>query len=205
MYIKQETVAEPFSREGLCFTYEQLNIVSTFQRLFTKLAVLMRDTIISWVFKNPNYNSVAQNLMATPAELRNALIIFYGPAIADRFSGLLTNFISNIFTTLEGYGSNNQELLNQSVQKWYSDADDLSKFLDSINIFWTEQQWQNLLYQYIQLKFAMVTSLYTGDYDHEQLIYNSIFDLTTIMGSFMAQGLIARDLLRSVQQPTKST
>lgn len=205
MYIKQETVIEPFSREGLCFTYEQLNIVSTFQRLFTKLAVLMRDTINGWIFKNPNYNSAAENLMAIPAEFRDTLLIFYGPAIADRFSGLLTNYISNIFTTLEGYGSNNQELLNQSIQKWYRDADDLSKFLDSINIFWTEQQWQNLLYQYIQLKLAMVTSLFTGDYAHEQQIYNRVFDLTTIMGSFMAQGLIARDLLRTVQQPTQST
>lgn len=205
MYFKQETVTEPFSRAGLCFTYEQLNIVSKFQSLFTKLMVLMRDTINGWIFKNPNYNSVAQNLMAIPAEFRDALLIFYGPAIADRISGLLTNFISNIFIALEGYSSNNQELLNQSAQKWYSDAEDLSKFLDSINIFWTESQWNNLLYQYIQLKFAMVTSLYTGDYDREQQIYNRVFDLTTIMGSFLAQGLIARDLLRSVPQPTQST
>ncbi|MDD3168176.1 MAG: hypothetical protein PHC91_01770 [Eubacteriales bacterium] len=197
MYRKQEAITTPILREGLCFSYEQLNIVSTFQRLFTQLATSMRATIAAWVFKTPDYNSVSQNLTRVPVDFRNALLLFYGPAIADRFNNLMTSFISNIFTTLEGYGSNDQELLNQSTQKWYHDANELSKFLNSINVFWTEEQWANLFYQYIQLKSDMINAFYTGNYDHEEQIYNRVFDLMTIMGSFMAQGLIARDLLRT--------
>lgn len=205
MYKKQETVPEPFLREDLCFTYEQLNIVSLLQRLFTELAVFMRDTITGWIFNNPNYNEEAQSLMSIPSDFRDTLLVFYGPETADHFGNLMTNFISNVFIILEGFSSNNQELINQGTQKWYRDANTLSKFLDSINIFWTEPQWDNLFDQYIQLKLAMITSLYTGEYNQEQQIYKRVFDLATIMGNFMAQGLIARNLLRRVQQSTQTT
>jgi hypothetical protein len=178
MYKKEELLTAPPLEYNLCFTYEQLNIISTFQRLFTQLAVLMRVTISSWAFNSPNFNSASQRLMRIPAEFRNAFLIFYGPEIADHFSNLLTSFIANIFTTLEGYGSNNQELLNQNVQKWYRDADNLAAFLSSINLFWNQAQWRNLLNQYVQLKFAMTNALFTGDYDLELAIYDRVFDLT---------------------------
>jgi hypothetical protein len=202
MYKKQETTQEPLSRIGLCFTYEQLNILTNFQRLFIQLTVLMRAAITGWIFQNPNFNAIAQNLMSIPKDFGDALQVFYGPEVASHFSNLLTNFISNIFTILEGYSTNNQELINQSVQKWYSDANELSKYLDSVNIFWTEPQWENLLYQYIQSNFAMITSLYTGDYDREQEGFNTTFNLAIIMGNFMAQGLIARELQRQVVNPS---
>lgn len=205
MYKKQETIQAPLSRIGLCFTYEQLNILTNFQKLFIQLKVLMRATISSWIFKNPNYNAIAQNLMSLSEDFKDVLQVFYGPVVSDRFSNLLTNYISNIFTILEGYSTNNQELINQGVQKWYSDANELAKYLDSINIFWTEPQWENLLYQNIQSNLAMITSLLAGDYDRAQKGFNSAFDLAIIMGNFMAQGLIARDLLRQVAAPTAPT
>lgn len=203
MYRKQQndSFTPTLSREGLCFTYEQVNIVTTFQRLFMELAVYMRSTINSYVFSNPNFNEISKNLMTIPSNFRDVLLIFYGPEIADRFNSLMTAFISNIFPILEGYRSNNQELINQSTQKWYGDAQNLAKFLDSINIFWTETQWRFLLFQYIQLKVSMLIALFSGEYEHEQQIYERVIDLTAVMGSFMAQGLIARDLLRTAPSP----
>lgn len=203
MYKKQEKPQEPLSRIGLCFTYEQLNILTNFQRLFIRLTVLMRATITSWIFNNPNFNAIAQNLMSIPEDFANALQVFYGPEVANRFNNLLTNFISNIFTILEGYRTNDQELINQSVQKWYNDANELSKYLDSINIFWSEPQWTNLLYQYIQSFFTMITSLYDGNYDREQQGFNNTLNLATIMGNFMAQGLISRELQLQVKTPVQ--
>ena len=206
MYKKQQETSTPtLSREGLCFTYEQVNIVSTFQRLFTELAVLMRATINAYIFNNPNFNEISQSLMKVPSNFRDALLIFYGPEIADRFNSLMTAFVSNMFPILEGFSSNNQELISQSTQKWYSDANNLAIFLDSINLFWTLGQWRYLLNQYIQLKMSMLVALYTGDYERELQIYERVLDLTSIMGAFMAQGLIARDLLRTVQSPATPT
>lgn len=190
---KHQEITAPLARNQ-SFSYEQLSIISMFQRLFTQLAVFMRSTIDASVFNLPSLNANAQRLFGIPADFRNAFMLFYGPELANRMNDLLTNFIANGINVIEGYTANNQDLINASVQRWYKDADTLSLFLATINLFWDENQWRNLLYQYIQLKLDMIYALLTKNYEQEIRIYDRVFDLTTIMGTYMARGLIAGQL-----------
>lgn len=177
-----------------CFSFEQLNIISLFQRLFTQLAVFMRSYINTSIFNAPSKASNAERLMQVSSDFRNAFLLFYGPEIADEFNNLFTNFIASSTNVIEGYGANNQELINQGVQEWYENADLLAEFLASINMFWDENHWKNLLYQYINLKIQMILAVFSGDYEREIKAYDKVFDLTTTMGSYMARGIIVSEL-----------
>lgn len=154
----------------------------------------MRGYIYASLFNTPNVEAEAEKLFQMPSDFRNDLLLFYGPEIADRLNELFINFLSPAAGVLEGYKTNNQELVNQSVMSWYQAANELARFLDSINLFWDAGQWQNLLYQYISLKLTMITAIASGDYHRETQIYDRVFDLTSIMGTYMARGLIAQQL-----------
>ncbi|HYE69099.1 MAG TPA: hypothetical protein VEA58_10850 [Anaerovoracaceae bacterium] len=177
---------------GLSFNFEQINILSLFQRLWTQLAVFMRAYINTAIDRSPRAEYNAERLLAMSSDFRNTFLLFYGPELADRFNDLFTSFTARSTNVIEGFLSNNQDLINQSVRDWYNDANQLANFLASINLYWDENQWRNLLYQYIQLKLQMITSLISGDYRREIQIYDRIFDLTTTIGSYMARGLIAQ-------------
>jgi hypothetical protein len=197
--MKSEMVTAPLANNS-CFTFEQLNVISIFQRLFNQLAAFMRGTINASIFNNPNLNENLERLMRVPGDFRNSFLLFYGPEIANRMNDLMTSYIANVVNVVEGYKSNNQDLLNRSVQKWYNDANNLSSFLGSINLFWDVNQWRNLFYQYIQLKLEMIVALFSKDFGREIAIYDRIFDVTTIMGTYMARGLIAREIQRTENQ-----
>lgn len=192
---KQEMITMPMNGP-YCFTFEQLNIISLFQRLFTQLAVFMRGYINASAHNQPGLTENSERLMKVPTDFRNAFLLFYGPEIADRMTNLMTNFIAMATNIAEGYASDSEALLNQSTQNWYRSVDEFAAFLASINLFWIEEQWKNLLYQYVQLKLNMIGALFAGDYEQEIQVYERVFDLTSIMGTYMARGLIARELHR---------
>jgi hypothetical protein len=176
------------------FNFEQLNVIGIFQRLWTQLAVYTRYYIYSIIFNLPSAQAAGERLFQVPADFRNAFLTFYGPEIANRFGNLFTNFVAKPANVIEGYQSNNQDLINQSTQTWYQSANELAHFLARINLFWDEDQWKNLLNQYIQLKLDMIVAVISGDFRREVQIYDRLFDLTTIMGTYMARGIIARQL-----------
>jgi hypothetical protein len=61
-------------------------------------------------------------------------VLFYSPALADRFNRLFTGFIARAANVLEGFLANNQELINESSGNWYNDANALASLLASINL-----------------------------------------------------------------------
>lgn len=191
MFKNQDMVTMP-ANGRVCFNFEQINILSLFQRLWAQLSVFMRAYINTAIDHSPRAEYNAERLLEMSGDFRNTILLFYGPELADNFNGLFTAFIARPTNIIEGFLSNNQEFVNQSVRNWYNDADQLANFFAKINLYWDEYQWRNLLYQYIQLKLQMITSLISKDYQREIRIYDRVFDLTTTMGSYMARGLIAQ-------------
>jgi hypothetical protein len=194
MTCKKQEKEEAASYKGPYFSFEELNILSIFQRLFTQVAVFMRSYINASIFNVPSIGANAERLMKVAEEFRNAILLFYGPELANQFGVLFTSFIAKATNVIEGYLTGNQQLISQSVQSWYRNADELADFLGSINSFWAESQWRNLLYQYIQLKLQMISALVQKDYSKEIQVYDRVFDLTTIMGTYMARGIIDSQL-----------
>lgn len=193
----QELLTLPYDK-GLTFTFEQMNINIMFQRLWMQLADFMKDYINAILFSLPNTEAIAERLFKMPDDFYNDLLVFYGPEIANKVSELLTNFLASSSQVVEGVKSNNQELVDKSVREWYQNADILAGFLDSINLFWDTGQWRNLLYQYIYLKTSMIMAIATRNYKLELQIYERIIDLVSIMGTYMARGLIAYQLQQNV-------
>ena len=193
MRFKCQDLTSP-NESGQTYTPDQMNINNEFQRLWTQLSVFIRSYIYAVLLNLPNTEAEAERLFNVPADFHTTFQTFYGPEIADKMTEMMTNFLSGLPQVLEGEMTNNQQLVNQGVQQWYQNADKLANFLDNINIFWNTKQWQNLLYQYISLNLAMITSIATKDYKHAIEIYERIVDIASIMGTYMAYGLFAEEL-----------
>lgn len=175
-------------------TYEQMNTLITFEKLWTELSMWLRSLIVSITGNLGNKEAVTNQLFSIPSDFYNVFRVFYGPVISQKFLNLLSNFVTNIWMLIEALNNDDKEGVDSSTVQLYQNADELAKFLSQINVYWDESQWKYLLYQFIRLLIDEVVATLAGNYEQEIIIFNRLDDITDIMGSYMARGIIARSI-----------
>ena len=155
-------------------TYEQMNIIIAFQKLWVKLGYWIRIYIRTAIFDTPDKKQVANYLMSLPNEFYPLFNTFYGPEITQNLIDLLLNFINSAIKVIDYKKYGESGLANSSIIEWYQSADKLSSKLAEINVYWDENQWKSLLYQYIKLKIDKISAIVSGYYVDNFNIYNMI-------------------------------
>jgi hypothetical protein len=181
------------------YTFEQMNMLIHAQRLWIQFASWMRTFMLNTLENSNCLPAVTTRLYEQiPLDLYNVFLVFYGEEIAQQFLNLFSRFIHNTWPMLEAYKSGDQEAINASAVQWYRTADDLATFLAKNNIYWNEDQWKSLLYQYIRSYIQEIIAYLGGDYEQEIAIYENLEDISSRMAGYMARGIIARNLALAV-------
>ncbi len=175
-------------------TYGQMNIIFSFQKLWLKVAIWIRTYIRSVIYDTRDKKHVANYLISLPNEFYPTFNMFYGSNIAQNITDLLLDFIKSAMELVEFKKYGESDLTNLRILKWYQSADKLSSYLSKINVYWDENQWKFLLYQYIKLKSYGISALVNNDYIQDVNQYNIIDNIIFIMGSYMARGIIASNV-----------
>lgn len=175
-------------------TYEQLNALITFQKLWTELSAWLRSMLVSTAEDLDNKTAVMDRLYSVIADFYSTLRVFYGPVIAQQFSDLLATLVTNARILIEALKDGDNERADMAIMQMYRTADNMAEFMGRTNVYWDTEQWRHLLYQFIRLYLDEVTAMLTGNYELEISIFDRLDDITDIMGSYMARGIIARGL-----------
>lgn len=178
-------------------SYEQLNALLSFERLWTDLSVWLRSMLISTAEGLRNREAVMYRLHSVISDFYNIFRVFYGPLISQQFSDMLTRFVTNARLLVESMKAGDQAGVDAAAAQMYRAADDLSSLFARINIYWDQEQWNYLLYQFVRMFIEETVAMLSGDFEQEIIIYERLDDLTDIMGSYMARGIIARSVAPS--------
>lgn len=84
----------------------------------------------------------------------------------------------------------------------YQNADERARFFSSINPYWDEGLWKNLLYQYVQMINFIAVFLASGDYRQSLLIFDRISYLTALIADYLSRGIIANIAAHPPGTPT---
>lgn len=186
--------------EDKYITYDQMNIINAFQKLWLHLSIWMRSYIKSVVYDTRNLHFNAEQLLSIPNDFYGPFSLFYGTVTAQNFAGHLADFIKAAMEVVEAIKNGDSVLANSRAVRWYETADALASFLARINVYWDENQWRYLLYQYIKLKIDEIHAVLNDNYEEESELFNSIEDIVFIISSYMARGIIASSLQRSPER-----
>ncbi len=189
----EEIAAEAPVNESY-LTYEQVNIIIAFQKLWLDIASWMRSFIKADIYETKNLQSTKDYLLTLPSEFYNTFAIFYGPVTAQRIANFMQRFIEAGMKVVESLKYGDAILSDSRIVEWYKIADEFSAFLGQINIYWDEAQWKYLLYQYIKLKIDEINAIVNDNFEEEITLYNAIEDMVFLMASYMARGIISSNL-----------
>lgn len=171
-------------------TYEQMNIINEFRFHVLELAIWGRSLALSLKYKLPDTEAIYARLLEVPSHFYDSMSTFYGQEIAEQFLNLLTQHLISFRTLTEALLSGDQAAADASLKQFYANADQISEFFARLSPFWDKRQWQNLLYQYIQMIYYHIQAIVTENHAMEIQIFDRIQYHTVLLGDYLARGVL---------------
>lgn len=172
-----------------CFCY-QLQLSNTIRQLWMEHVLWTRFFILSTAFDLPDLQFVTERLLQNPVDFARVLKPFYGEQIAMQFKRLFTDHLLIAAQLVNAAKSGDTAQVDKQRRRWYANAEDIAKFLASINRFWSEAQWRNLLFDHLRMTEDEAVFILTGQYEKSIKEYDNIQAEALKMADVMTCGII---------------
>lgn len=181
-----------YNQEDQCLTYGQMNLINDFRMLWTDITVYLRGYAISAVNGLDKLKEATRIRVYHIAEhFASKLEPFFGDDISAQFQELMLQFPINIMELIDAYVTGDEAAINQALPPVYKDISDISAFLAEINSYWNSDELESLLTKLFESGLAGLAAIKAEDYEQDFQIIDSNLRYATMMGDYMANGLLA--------------
>lgn len=183
--------AEPTLPEPL-LADEQRKLIGDLRQLWMRLAIWSRSLIVSTVAGLGDITQLTDRLLAVPEEFSAILGQYFEPQEADQFRELLEEFLSTSTALIAAEKNKDDNLVNQETKNLYADADRIAEYLVSINSNWSQEQWTDLLNDWIEMLLADLVARLDGDYAKEITVFADLENQSLKSADYMADGIMKK-------------
>ncbi len=181
-------MSQTISNRGL--NCRQLELSNTIRRLWNEHVLWTRLFILSTAFSLPDLQFVTERLLKNPDDFAKTLKPFYGEQTAAQFKQLLTDHLLIAAQLVNAAKAGNTAEADKQRKRWYANAEDISKFLASINCYWSEREWRKFLFEHLRITEDEAVFILTGQYAKSIKEYDDIQAEALIMADVMTCGII---------------
>lgn len=171
-------------------TQGQLNLINEIRRFWEQQVMWMRFFIISTIENRPDLPQVTERLYANSRDFFYLLRVFFGDAQAQRFARFLTFHMANLGQLLYAIMNNNQEEANRITAALNQNANEMALFFSTMNPFWEEEQWRQLLFNLVRLTTDQMVAHLGGDYAESISIFDRNEENAYNIADYLAKGII---------------
>lgn len=168
----------------------QLQVSNANRRLWTEHVLWTRFFMISTAFSLPDLPFVTQRLLQNPHDFVAELCPLYGKQIAMRFDRLLTEHLLIAAKLVAAAKAGDAAEVEKQRKLWYENAEDIACFLASINPFWRERVWRDLLFDHLRMTENEAVQILTGQYEQSIKDFDDIQAEALQMADVMTCGMI---------------
>ena len=185
-----------------CITYSQMNLIFNVRIAWRRLTTWTRAYMISRYLGIGNADELFGGLYSEALSFSDMLQVIFGRQAAQENAGYLNRYTILFRDLLTAHLKGDTQAVQQNINRFYQNINDNAAFLASINPYWSEAQWRDLLGTYFRLTIEEANSFASGNFKQDIQIFDQITDLNNTMGDVFAQGLY--DFITSGQEPTGS-
>lgn len=176
-------------RQVPCITYEQMEDIYTIRMFWFELVTWIRNYMISIYTGVGNPEETFDRLKQVPVEYIIAMKNFFPNIDVENYLQLFNEYLTLISGFITAMMENNTEELNRITRSLYENADKRAAFAASVNPFWSEEQWRDILYINLRSTIEESSSFLSGDYEKNIDIFTRLLDQAETSSTFLAQGL----------------
>lgn len=175
----------------LCINRRRLKVIEQFRLLWNQHAAWTRFAINAIVLELPNEEEEEVNrLLRNPVDFGKALCRFYGEKKARHFTKLLTEHLTLAAAMIKAMMAGNNAEAARIKKEWYTNGDEIVRFLAAINPYWSYKQWRKMFFVHLGYVTDLATTLMNGKYTENVKIYDKFEIEALMMGDMMAYGII---------------
>lgn len=176
-----------YTKQNICKSIIMLNNI--FRQLWEQHIMWTRSFIISTVDDLKDLEYVTKRLLKNPNDFADLFNTFYGSEKSNKFQKLFEEHLLIAADLVNQAKNNNTEKINETREKWYKNADEISEFLSSINVFWEKEQWQKMLYEHLKMTENEAVTRIEKQFQENIDIYDEIENQALKMADYMSQGI----------------
>lgn len=169
---------------------DKIDLINTLRKLWEQHIMWTRSFIISTASNLGDLQYVTERLLRNPSDFAEVLKKYYGVEKANPFKSLLTEHLTIAAKLVNAAKANDTNTVNDERKKWYANADQIAAFMASINPYWSQREWQLMLYDHLKITEDEAVYRLTNQYAKDVALYDAIEDQALMMADKMASGII---------------
>ena len=148
--------------------------------------------VIIGVFEDlPDLNESVQRLLQNQVDIGNAIKPFYGEEAGNQLTELLTDHILIAAEILQAAKIGDTAALNEAIERWYANADDIAEFLNAANPqHWPLKEMRAMMREHLDLTLQEAVAYLEGDYAASVAFYDQVHLQALEMADMLSEGII---------------
>lgn len=172
-----------------CITPSQMNLIYNTRLYLKRLLIWTRAYIIGSYTGTGTAEDLFGRLYIETEDFGDLIHAFFGLGDSNEYTQLLNQFTFRLRDLISAQLAGDIEAVNKNVNLLYQNNRDRAAFLASINPYFDEIEWKNMLDTYLQYIIEEANLFASGDYSTELEIFNRLIPLADKMGDYYAQSL----------------
>ncbi len=172
-----------------CITYSQMNLIFNSRIFWRRLTIWTRIYIISRYLGIGTAEESFGRLYLENLDFGDMLRILFTRSISDQYSQLLNQFSIGLRELITSLLQDDLDAARQNIDRLLQNADQRAAFLASINPYFNEAEWRDLLRRYLQDTIQEANLFASEDYRMDIEYFDRLTELSNTIGDAFAQGL----------------
>jgi hypothetical protein len=149
-----------------------------------------------------NAEDLFGSLYSEALSFSDMLQVIFGREISSKNAEYLNAYTLIFRDLITAQLKGDTQAMEENVNRFNQNINENAAFLASINPYWNEQQWRDLLGTYFRYTVEEANYFASGEYKQDIQTFDRITDLNNTMGDVFAQGLY--EFIASGQQPSSN-
>jgi len=139
----------------------------------------------------PDLDPTVQRLLQNQVDIGNAVKPFYGDEAGEQLTALLTDHILIAAEILQAAKNGDTAALEDAVERWYANADDIAVFLNAANPkHWPLEEMKAMMREHLDLTLEEAVTYLNGDYEASIAAYDLVHNQALEMADMLSEGII---------------
>lgn len=161
-------------QQNHCISQTEVDYRNDLRSLWEEHVAWTRMAIISLTFKLPDVDFVITRLLKNATDMGNMIRRLYGDVAAETYATLIKDHLLIAADLVKAALAGDQQAVIATDKKWHKNADDIAKFLSSINQFLTEDAVREMFYHHLDLTKQEAVAMINMDYQKDIDVYDEI-------------------------------
>ncbi|HML38600.1 MAG TPA: hypothetical protein PKA19_14465 [Bacillota bacterium] len=170
-----------------CITLSQMNLIFNMRIFWRRLTIWTRTYIISRYLGIGTAEVAFDRLYLENLNFGDLLRVVFSRGTAEQYSRLLNQFSIGLRELISSQIENDADAIRRNIDSLVANANERAEFLASINPYFNEAEWRDLLIRYLEYTMEEANLYASKDYRMDIEYFDRLAALSNTMGDVFAQ------------------